>query len=78
MPTSFRVIEAITNVAGNATSQLLSHAIIQEATKTSLSPIALYVAIPETRHDIKRDKIKLNRRKTSQDPGQSFDGLRVN
>jgi hypothetical protein len=48
-------------MAGNATSQLLSHAIIQETTKTSLSPIALYVAIPETRHDIKRDKIKLNR-----------------
>lgn len=48
-------------MAGKAIIQLWSQDDIQELMKPSIKPIALYVEMPETRHDIKTDRIKLNK-----------------
>ena len=61
LSTNFRVKGATISMTGKATIELRSQAIIQVSKKPSMRPIALKVAIPETKQGMKIDRKKLDK-----------------
>ena len=60
LPTRSRVNGATTRTVGNATIQLLDHAVIHMFRNPSIHPVVFKTDTPETTQDIKIDKKKPN------------------
>ena len=60
LPTRSRVNGATTRTVGNATIQLLDHAVIHMFRNPSTHPVVFKTDTPETTQDIKIDKKKPN------------------